>query len=467
MDYKAFSLGGKEAKAIVHIPGWAQALDQSTEVTNSQSAFAFVPLVYRAVILRANAISSIPIAVLRKGTELEDGWPFPQHLEDLIWRTEASQLLSGAGYWLRLVNRVKLVGAQWLNPTTMKVELKEGVGTSGERIAELQFVQEVNGKRYGPWGPDRMAYFREFNPSDDIGPGVSAAGVALANAKLHEYATRFAGEFFKGGAMPTVLLPVPMATPELERLRLENWFKRAVTGLSKAMRVLAVKVGEGQEMKPSILTPPIKDMAMPELMQQARTQVALAFGIPQTMLEDAANYATAAEHRLGFWNETVRPRIPLFERVINEQFLAKTDLTIEFRPDELEVFQEDESERASSLNSLTIAGVPLKVAMEILGYDLDEKQWALIPVAKPREPAVVPDKKPEEPVEDEELQKEVRRWERLALKRMREGKPEKMIAFETKVIPGALRGTIEALLEAARTEGEVKGAFQTLKVAHA
>jgi hypothetical protein len=347
----------------------------------------------------------------------------------------------------------------------MTVELKDKKAEDGSRSTELIFKQDVGGKPYGPWPAERMAYFREFNPSDDIGPGISAARVALGNAQLHEYATRFAGEFFKSGAMPVTLLNVPVATPEKERERIEGWFKRAVSGVGKAFRVLAIRTGEGMAVEPKILTPALKDLAMPDLMKQAREQVALAFEIPQTMLEDAANYATAAEHRLGFWSETVRARIPLFEQVINRQFLAKTKYRIEFKPDEMDVFQEDESDRAGSLNSLTLAGVPLRVAMEILGYDLTEEQWATIPDRAARRPPVTaPDAAPSGE-QQQQMVEELRRWERLALKRMREGKPEKMLAFQTSVIPGALRGSLEGLLEASRTEAEVRGAFRLLRAA--
>jgi hypothetical protein len=41
----------------------------------------------------------------------------------------------------------------------------------------------------------------------------------------------------------------------------------------------------------------------------------------------------------------------------------------------MDVFQAEESDRAGSLNQLVSAGVPLKLAMEILGYDLTEEQW--------------------------------------------------------------------------------------------
>jgi HK97 family phage portal protein len=458
--YKAIDLKQGAYKGTVHIPAWADKLRNLEDIGGSAQAFAAVPLVYRAVQLRASAMSRIPVRFYEGETELDE-WPFESNFEDLIWKTEAGLMLAGAGYWLRRRNSAKLLDAQWLNPFTVTVKLEKRA-EGKEEIDELIFKQEAGGRQYGPWKAEDMAYFREFNPGDDIGPGVAPAVVALGNSRLHDYATRFAGEFFKGGAMPTLLLSVPSSTSEAERKRIENWFSRAVTGVAKAFRVLAVR---SEEIKPNILTPPIKDLAMPELMQQARQQVALAFGIPQTMLEDAANYATAAEHRLGFWSETIVPRIPMYERVINGQFLRDTNITAEFRPEELDVMQEDESERANSLNALTLAGVPLKIAMEVLGYDLDEDQWAAIEERSSASRQPVPsqfggasENEPEEP-DDEQIQ-ELRRWERFALKRLKEGKAEKTGAFETSVLPSGVLGWIQAQLEACRTEFEIRSVFK-------
>ena len=88
------------------------------------------------------------------------------------------------------------------------------------------------------------------------------------------------------------------------------------------------------------------------------------------MLEaSAANYATADSDRQSFWRETVIPRLPKLADVLNEQLLGPLKYEIQFMPEQLDVMQADESQRAGSLLQLTQAGVPLRAAMQILGYD--------------------------------------------------------------------------------------------------
>jgi hypothetical protein len=54
---------------------------------------------------------------------------------------------------------------------------------------------------------------------------------------------------------------------------------------------------------------------------------------------------------------------------MNEQLLGPLKYEIQFMPEQLDVMQADEAQRAGSLLQLTQAGVPLRAAMQILGYD--------------------------------------------------------------------------------------------------
>jgi hypothetical protein len=214
----------------------------------------------------------------------------------------------------------------------------------------------------------------------------------------------------------------------------------------------------------------MKDLVIPELHSQARREVALAFEIPQTMLEDAANFATAKEHRLSFYSDSIIPRANLLADAINQQLLAKEGLVLEFDYQELPIFQEDEANRAASLNSLTSAGVPLALAMDILGYDLDEEQMAMLNAEAERKEAAAEEMRqrlaqpaqpptPEQaPVEDE-VQTEMRRWLRKALKRLKDSKPA-ACEFTSDIIPEAMSGAVRGSLEACATAEDVKSVFE-------
>jgi hypothetical protein len=232
----------------------------------------------------------------------------------------------------------------------------------------ITFEQYVDGRRYGPWGEDEVLYLNDFNPTDDKGPAICAADVALGDAGVAYYLTRFASQFFENGAMPITTVSIAGLEDQNEKKRIQEFFRRALTGLAQAFRVLAL----GADVKIQSTQSPLKDLATPDLKEQARKDVALAFEIPVTLLDDDANYATAKEHKRSFYDETVLPAGGLIVEELNEQWLNPLGLTLKLVPEEMELYQEDEAARAGALKSYTDAGFPLALAAEILGIELPE-----------------------------------------------------------------------------------------------
>lgn len=424
-------------KAIVNIPAWAREMfTEGDKVVDTASAYRNVPLIYRAVKLRADSLSSVPIKLM--SGEKEKPWPFLSQPEDIIWHIESSLLLSGNAFCEIARNRVATKNIIPINPFGMTVQYAKGVYT---------FKQESSGAVWQNIPAEdhyEILYLHEYNPTNDIGDGVGAVRVALTDAQLMRYMSRFAARFFEGGAMPVTLLGVEDAVSEEEQVRVQSFFKRAATGIANAFRVLALR----GEIKPQVLTQPIKDLAMEELYEQAKRNICQAFGIPQTMLDDAANFATAKEHAMQFWQNTVRPRGRLIENAFNNQVFSqmKDKLVMAFSFDELDVFQEDEAQRSGSLLKLVNSGVPVSLAMEILGYDLTEEQKAVM-VNKPEEEE---HEQQEPPIRDE-----LKKWERFALN----GLGKKRRAFTSTVIPPAMYAAIDGALEVAKSADAVKRIF--------
>ena len=174
---------------------------------------------------------------------------------------------------------------------------------------------------------------------------------------------------------------------------------------------------------------------MPDLHKQAVSNVALAFGIPETMISDAANYATAKEHRMSFWQDTIRPRGNKIATTINRQLLDAFGLRLEFGFDELDIFQEDEERRSQAYWNYTQAGMKPSVAAQILGIDLPTgMEYSELD-------AEIANVNPEiDPMEEgrgrKNITSELKRWERFVLKRVKEGKkPQREFYAE---LPAAL-----------------------------
>ena len=87
----------KAYKAITNVPGWVEMLASDGVPDSIATLYKRVPILYRAVQLRCDALSSLPIKIY-KGEENVVDWPYPTRLGELIWKWEASCLLSGAAF---------------------------------------------------------------------------------------------------------------------------------------------------------------------------------------------------------------------------------------------------------------------------------------------------------------------------------------------------------------------------------
>ena len=414
-------------KAITNIPGWEDRLNDADKVTNSSNSFSMVPLIFRAVRLRCNAISSVPMSILRGENEVT--WPFPVGLESLLWRTEASMLLEGAAYWLKETNTLRPTDLMFLNPTTIELEYDEVTGYT--------FKQQTNTRTYGPWGEDEIVYFREYDPSQDTHPGVAAAKVAMTDSRLLHYTSRFASYFFEGGAQPITILGMERNVSPAERDRVEKMLARTMRGIKNAFRV----IGLTTDIKPHTLTPPMTELAMPELNEQARQNAADAFEIPIPLLENPANRSVTEELRLSFFQDTIEPRGKLLTNVINEQLLNPIGFELKMNFNQMDIYQTDEAERSDSLEQLVASNIPFDREMEILGYDLSDEQWERLKLSLESEPEVEP-----EPDDGNVMRKELRRWERSVVKQLKQGKTISEPAGD--IIPASMIGAITGALEA-------------------
>jgi HK97 family phage portal protein len=354
--------------AIDAIPGWVDKLRSGERLNGTLDAYASVPMLYRAVNLRCDAIGSVPYTLKRNGEIID--WPWRQSLSSLINQTERALLLTGAAFWLRIVDKNVLTGFMPLNPTTISVNFDITKSRPGDPFAGVTFTQTMQANS-AVWNIDQVVYWREPSMTDDIGPGLAPARVALQSAQLSHYLERFASAFFEGGAQPVTIMNLPVDMEDTEFKRFQGEFGQRISGIMNSFRALFVRAPDMKMMK---LTPDINTMMLPELQERVITSIAMTLGVPRTMLEaSAANFATADSDRQSFWRETIIPRLELYEHILNNQLFSTLGYAINFEPEKLDVMQADEAARAGSLKLLVDAGVPLRGAMTILGYDyIDE-----------------------------------------------------------------------------------------------
>jgi len=468
-------------KMIANIPAWAEVFNAGEfsdvdRLTDANGAYSKVPLVFRAVNIRCKSLTAIPFHLHKGDSEDVTEWDdvFTTPFKDLLWHIEASKLL--AGFCLCLINdnveEGRRFGLQWLNPASITIDVKQEKDENGLPNTVRTFKQRVNGVEYGPWTDDQVVFFRDFNPADDMGKGLAAAQVALGSAQLRHYVRRFASYFFEGGAMPVTVLGVEGNPPPEEIKRTEDFFKRVGRGIRNAFNVIALRGA----VKPTNVTPPLDTLDMPGLNELTIKDVAFAFELPETLLTDAANFATAVENMQSYYTDTVIPRADTTCEDLNKQYLDAVGYTIEADPEEMSLFQEDEADRAQSLSLFMDAIAKCKtesMALAMLaefGFDLDEKMIAAISEYfqdKQANAEVMAERLGQKPngAEQESVQEptpkslDLAKWERKALKRLKEGGSPLLVDFESDNINADDRKRIKLGLTTARTVDEVKAVF--------
>ncbi len=380
-----------------------------------------VPWVYRCVTLRAQAIGALPFTIQGKGGGVAS-FPLADILPPLLYVTEAALCLYGSAYWYRERNRVRLLNLRFLHPGTITPKYDQKLGLVG-------FTRTLGGEQIS-LGVEDVVYFWQPHPLGEIGPGMAPGQVALAAAGLARYINEFASGFFQRGAIPAVLLSVEGNPPPEELKRLEAWWKKLLQGVRRAWETIAVRA----TVRPQVIGSPVKDLAMPELTSVVRQQIAVAFGIPQTLLEDAANYATAREHRLSFYRETILPEAEQIQATLNRQLFGPLGLRFEFQSGQVEALQQDEATKADALVKLFGAGIlTLDEVREQLGFSSRVSQS--VPAAR-----------------SGEVRAELRRWRDKARKQGPEA------PFVSDIIPAGIKALVQERL---RRDSEV--AFHFLK----
>ena len=358
-------------------------------------------------------------------------------------------MLSGAAFGEIIANKSGYrKDVKYRNPFDMTVKYDQGVINFKQQSSGVSWINDLNAGKY------EMVYVSEFDPSQDILPGVGAGVASKIDAKLLYAISKFPEMYFEGGAMPVTLLGVD-TNDKSEIERVQNWFRKSATAIKNAFRVMGMRAGS---ITATTLTPPLKELAFPELDKMAKDNVAIAFGIKQTLLQsEAANYATAQEDRISFYEDTIKPRARLYQDALNTQLLARDGLRLEFKFNELDIFQEDEGDRADLLNKLTTAGMPIELALELAGYELTDEQAAMLDAHQDQL-----DERDDTPALEltNEQDAELRRWQRMAEKRIREGK--ELREFETRLIEPSLHGAISGALETAKSAEDVKRVFDSV-----
>ncbi len=409
-----------------------------------------VPWLQRGVNLRADAVASLPFALLdSKGNEIEDPQlSFWSDIPDLLNVMEGDRTLYGRAYLAKDIRPSGLVVRRYAPQSiTHKIDPRTG---------EITFNRKF-GSQTIPLTEDDIIYsWIAQRGNFDIGPGIAPAQGALIAATTLRNIDAYASGFFERGAL-RVLLVSTQGGGDGEHKRLEKWFNKVATGVKNAFRAIAVR----GELKVTEIGHSPKDLAMDVLSAQKREDIVTALGIPMTMLlstsaKGLGGGGVREQDSLDFYNNTIIPEADKIEATLNDQLFNDLGFKFTFKPEELEIYQAQEAKKAEKLALLFDRNIidTNEVRLQ-MGYDAREVEQAL-PLELPEtttEPMTIEgtarNRTP--------FERDVRKWARVASKRYREGSPQKALAFESDVIPSPLAGAIKGSLESVKTPEEAHG----------
>lgn len=464
---------------VVDMPesGWVRTSTTWDDQNEAATFFRLVPVLNRAVTIRCNSIAALPFDIVRvRDGEIVDSSEDYQNITgwwdspgDTLSQVEAALCVWNTAYLLNEGRALPVL--RYLYPPSIVPDIDKETGQI------KKFDRAVDGRMI-PLRPEQVVHFWQFDPWIEAGPPKhSPVQAALAACGVLHNLDLFAAAFWARGAIKATILTVPQGTAKEEKDRLKTWWQTVLAGIKNAFNahvlnadaVTATVIGEG-----------VKELENTGLSDKEQRNVATAMGMPYTLLfSDAASYATAEIDQRQLYQHTVIPDALFIVRVLNARVLKPLGLSLRLAPERLEVFQEDETQRAGALAQLTtaLADPASEVALQVLGYDLSDEQWELLrglwtkKNSAPVPPALAPfTGMPQEEIDarneaaeaedtGEDVGAELRAWQKKAIARIKAGRP---VNFTAEHIPPNLAGAIAGALEEAGNTADVKAIFENV-----
>ena len=443
-----------------------------------EERYIHVPFLRRAVDLRAKTVAALPFAIVDKasGDQIDgsDDWQnkcgFMPNPGDLFERIEASLCLAGRAYLFRSRNnRDVTLGLRYLLPTSVSPIINEGFDSDGL----VGFVRQIGGEKRR-FEVDDIVYFWAVDPYREIGPGNNAPAIAALNAAgVLLNVDRFAAEFFERGAIKVTILTVKGPVQQGEKDRLKSIWKKVAAGIRSAWGSF---VFNADTITPTVIGEGIGELQDSDLTEEKRIDIAAALAIPVTKIWSSkasglgGGGVMEGDDRT-FYDGCIVPEAKFIAAVLNDQVFNRLGQRLEFRHETLDIYQEDEAQRADAWARYRSGGMSLRLATELMGIelppgwtydDLDEKEEPPLQVAQALPDTLPPPMAPEMLEQQERLRAasekkaaaltDLRKWRTKAKKRG-------VCDFESEHIPEHLAAAVGKAL----AEHGAEAAFSFLK----
>jgi len=451
----------------------------------SATYFQQVPWLHRAVKDRSNNVGRMPFVITRpKGSETEEyetSTDYKNLLEflpnpsTLFKKLEMSLALTNRAYMKMEVNNSGYIKKlRYIVPTS----IEEKYNDSGE-LSHYERTATINGKtKKIDWQPEEVIAIYDPDYMVENGPGDSSdVKAALLSAGVLFNADEFVARFFERGAIKATILTTEGFNQD-EAERTQRWWDDVVAGVKNAWSALVVK---GKSINPVVIGEGLESLQNESLTKERRQDIATAIGVPESrMWSAAANYATRIQDDKAYYEGTIIPDNELIAEAFNEYVFTKEHnmdgYKLRFQHETLDIFQADAADQANALNSFVSAGIPLDIASDKVGLDLNKEEAERIKaIAEKKESTPEPSPNPIPPqlqnnndMQDEQIDEQdqvaedMKKWERKAIKALGRGKSS-AVSFESDNIDQSLSAQITEQLATCQTSEDIKAVFANIK----
>jgi HK97 family phage portal protein len=329
---------------------------------------------FRCVRIRARTLASIPLDIQDGAGTVLTAHPLTRALgrsnTRLLRDTESDLQLFGDAYWTFGAGP-RGAWLKRLNPQTIERDATAG-GLRG-------YTQRIDGQAIARWTPEQLLHFYDYNPDDDLG-GLAAMSLALGAAGVINNMSAFAYYFFKHGAMPLGVLTVKNRLADTDRKRLEAEWERKFAGTKNAHRTV---IFDGGEVEYTPVTPPPSELAMVELREEERRDIAAVFGVPMSiaLAADPALYAAKQDYA-NFHTLEILPELDLLVDTMNTHLLPRYGIVgaqVVPNLNDVEALQEDRGEITTRNAAGVTAGyLSLNTALERENEDPLQTDYLII-----------------------------------------------------------------------------------------
>jgi hypothetical protein len=330
---------------------------------------------YRAGEIRGGAVASCDYVISRGSTgraiydsgetkELPPNLVWMDRFRELMQKVELATCFEGRGYWGNdLIN-----GLRWFKPSSIKPKF--------DKRGKLRGFVRTNGKETEFFKPDEIIYFWPPDYDVEAGPALSyPAKAVLMEAAVYYNQNVTLQAYYKRGGVPVTFMQYerPLTTQEQDDMR--SWWNRITRGIKNAYTLRFLR----HDLKMQTIGDKPDEYYSPKMIDNIRKSIVTAFGVPETkFLQAAANLGTRTEDEVSYIQDTIRPKLDWYEEVLNKQLFKPLGYRIQFMTERMPAMQEDEENRSDSLQKLVSSGVPLDIAMRILGFHLEQEDMKRI-----------------------------------------------------------------------------------------